>query len=75
MPLATTKPGGSGVGLFVVRTVVVNHGGSEAFCTSPLGGAEVRCRLPRLTPPVTENGEAVPTVVGRPYNPDLVAAE
>lgn len=46
-PLATTKPEGTGVGLFVVRTVVENHGGSVAFRTSPLGGAEVRCRLPR----------------------------
>ena len=46
-PLSTTKPEGTGVGLFVVRTVVENHGGSVAFRTSPLGGAEVRCRLPR----------------------------
>ncbi|MFM9058558.1 MAG: PAS domain-containing protein [Planctomycetaceae bacterium] len=55
-PLTTTKPGGTGVGLFVVRTVVENHGGSVAFGTSPLGGAEVRCRLSRGAPTVTGHG-------------------
>lgn len=55
-PLSSTKPGGTGVGLFVVRTVVENHGGSVAFRTSPLGGAEVRVRLPTRAAPVTETG-------------------
>jgi PAS domain S-box-containing protein len=55
-PLSSTKPGGTGVGLFVVRTVAENHGGSVAFRTSPLGGAEVRVRLPRRAAPVTETG-------------------
>lgn len=49
-PLTSTKPGGTGVGLFVVRTVVENHGGTVAFGSSPLGGAEVRCRFPRGLP-------------------------
>lgn len=55
-PLTTTKPDGTGVGLFVVRTVIENHDGSVAFGTSPLGGAEVRCRLPRGPMPATETG-------------------
>jgi PAS domain S-box-containing protein len=41
LPLITTKPDGSGIGLFLVRTTVVNHGGELRFGRSPLGGAEV----------------------------------
>lgn len=47
IPLNSTKPGGSGIGLYVVQTAVENHGGSIAAGRSPLGGAEVRIRLPR----------------------------
>ena len=43
----TTKPDGMGLGLFLVRTCVENHGGSMTVGRSPLGGAEVRLRLPR----------------------------
>ena len=68
------EPDGTGVGLFVVRTVAENHGGSVAFGTSPLGGAEVRCRLSRGTPTVTGNGQAVPAGPTRPYNSRLAAA-
>ena len=47
-PLSTTKPTGSGLGLYVVRTVVCrNHRGKIAFRRSPLGGAELRLWLPR----------------------------
>ena len=46
-PLETTKSGGTGVGLFVVRTAVENHGGTLAFGRSPLGGAELVIRFPR----------------------------
>jgi PAS domain S-box-containing protein len=46
-PLETTKPSGSGIGLFVVRTAVQNHGGSVSFGTSPLGGAEVKLSFPK----------------------------
>jgi signal transduction histidine kinase len=45
--LATTKPSGTGVGLFVVRTVVKNHGGSLEITRSPLGGASFRLSFPR----------------------------
>jgi len=46
LPLHTTKAAGSGLGLFIVRTAAVNHGGSVTFGRSPLGGAEVRLVLP-----------------------------
>jgi signal transduction histidine kinase len=45
--LQTDKPGGSGLGLFVVRTTVANHRGRLSFgrCRE-LGGARVRVHLP-----------------------------
>ncbi|MFM7245097.1 MAG: sensor histidine kinase [Planctomycetaceae bacterium] len=43
---ASTKPQGTGVGLFVVRTAVENHGGTLTVGRSPLGGAEFRIVLP-----------------------------
>jgi signal transduction histidine kinase len=45
--VSSTKPQGTGVGLFVVRTAVENHGGSISVGRSPLGGAEFRIVLPR----------------------------
>ena len=48
LPLATTKKEGTGIGLYVVRTAVQNHGGTIEFGKSPLGGAEVRLRFPRV---------------------------
>ena len=50
-PLITTKPDGSGIGLFVVRITVENHGGEMGFGRSALGGAEVRLHFPPLPPP------------------------
>jgi signal transduction histidine kinase len=46
-PLSTTKPSGSGLGLYVVRTVVRNHRGKVAFRPSSLGGAELRLFFPQ----------------------------
>ncbi|MFM9023893.1 MAG: sensor histidine kinase, partial [Planctomycetaceae bacterium] len=48
--VATTKPQGAGVGLFVVRTTLENHGGTLAVGRSPLGGAEFRIVLPSGPP-------------------------
>jgi PAS domain S-box-containing protein len=47
IPLHTTKPQGSGVGLFIVATTIENHGGSFNIGRSPLGGAEFRLSFPR----------------------------
>jgi PAS domain S-box-containing protein len=46
LPFETTKPDGTGLGLYLVRTCVENHGGSMSVGRSPLGGAEIRLRLP-----------------------------
>jgi len=43
----STKPGGTGLGLFIVRTAAENHGARLEIGRSPLGGAEVRIVFPR----------------------------
>ena len=48
LPLQSTKPDGTGIGLYLVQTAVENHSGRLAFERSPLGGAEVRLHLPLL---------------------------
>ena len=51
--LASTKPQGSGLGLFVVNAAVQIHGGSvQLGHSAELGGAEVLLRLPALAEPV-----------------------
>ncbi|MFM1903258.1 MAG: hypothetical protein RLZZ440_1158 [Planctomycetota bacterium] len=47
--LASSKPAGTGIGLFVVRTAVENHRGQISVGRSRLGGAEFRIALPRRT--------------------------
>jgi len=44
--LATTKPGGNGLGLFSVKACANGLGGSVDLGDSPLGGALFRIRLP-----------------------------
>jgi signal transduction histidine kinase len=47
--LASTKPQGSGLGLFVVNAAMQIHGGSvQLGASAELGGAEVLLRLPAL---------------------------
>lgn len=41
------KPGGTGMGLHIVRAVLANHRGRLETGRSPLGGAEFRMKLPR----------------------------
>ena len=45
--LASSKPAGTGIGLFVVRTAVENHRGKVTIGCSPMGGAEFQIVLPR----------------------------
>lgn len=52
MVLESSKPSGTGLGLFVVRTTVANHRGQLRFGRDPdLGGARVWLHLPALAAP------------------------
>lgn len=46
LPFSSTKPDGSGIGLYLVQATVDNHGGSLAVGRSPLGGAAIILRFP-----------------------------
>lgn len=56
-PLFTTKPGGTGLGLVVVRNIIREHGGSVEIAASPRGGSVI-VRLPSMTGGGIENREA-----------------
>jgi len=59
LPLATTKPDGTGLGLFVVQTTAENHGGClRCGRSTQLGGAEAQLELPL---PSTQVSLAEPT--------------
>ena len=46
-PFATTRASdGTGLGLFIARKVVIDHGGDISVSTSNLGGALFRVRIP-----------------------------
>jgi len=46
----TTKPEGTGLGLYLSRRVVQEHGGRLEMGTGSLGGALFRVVLPAVTP-------------------------
>lgn len=46
-PYFTTKPGGSGLGLLIVRRIVREHGGEVMMESAPSRGLTVTIRLPR----------------------------
>lgn len=50
-PYFTTKSNGAGLGLSIVKKIVVEHGGTVDVSQSPLGGARFRVRIPRLGTP------------------------
>jgi len=56
-PLTTTKSGGTGVGLFVLRTAMENHACRLNFGQSVLGGAEVTMAFPKFGVAVASAGE------------------
>jgi len=45
-PYVTTKRDGTGLGLTIVKKIVVDHGGSIEVQDAPDGGARVRLRIP-----------------------------
>ena len=48
-PLVSTRPGGIGLGLALVRRVVERHWGAVSAARSPLGGARFTVQLPLLS--------------------------
>lgn len=53
--LQSSKDGGSGLGLFVVRTTLEHHHGRLSFgCCPLLGGARVRMYLPVAQMPLAQ---------------------
>jgi len=44
--LTSSKPKGTGIGLYLARTAMTNHGGSIHHGESPLGGAQFQLRFP-----------------------------
>jgi signal transduction histidine kinase len=50
LPLASTKVGGSGLGLYVVRAIMENHRGVLELRSPPGGGAEAVLAIPRMIP-------------------------
>ena len=65
-PYFTTKEEGTGLGLAIVKKIVVEHGGTIEALESPLGGARIRIRLPKLGSPASE---AALASTGRPSVP------
>lgn len=50
-PYVTTKHDGTGLGLTIVKKIIVDHGGTIDALVSPLGGARFEIHLPRAGTP------------------------
>ncbi len=65
LPYFTTKKHGTGLGLFVTRKLVADHGGKVAYSSGPDGGTEFRIVLPAIasagTPSLCAAGPAEET--------------
>jgi nitrogen fixation/metabolism regulation signal transduction histidine kinase len=65
-PYFTTKAEGTGLGLAIVKKIIVEHGGTIEALASPLGGARMRIRLPRLGTPASDAAMASSGPVSQP---------
>ncbi len=52
-PYVTTKRDGTGLGLTIVKKILVDHGGSIEIGDAPSGGARIRIRLPEAGSPAS----------------------
>ena len=57
-PYVTTKPRGSGLGLAVVKKIVVEHGGTAAIANVEPRGARVTIVLPAMAPDIARRAVA-----------------
>jgi signal transduction histidine kinase len=53
-PFFTTRDDGTGLGVVLARSVILQHGGSLRYESEPGEGTSVRVSLPRLTPGVRD---------------------
>lgn len=65
-PFFTTRPGGTGLGVLLARTVFMQHGGTLSYTSQPERGTQARIELPRR-PPVPA---AAPAPAAAPTEPD-----
>lgn len=64
LPLSSSRPGGTGLGLYLVRVMLDNHGGRLRATHSELGGATLGLELPAGSGPGTSRaGGGDPTMV------------
>ncbi|MBI5537966.1 MAG: HAMP domain-containing protein [Deltaproteobacteria bacterium] len=52
-PYVTTKQDGTGLGLAIVKKIVMEHGGVVETLDSPMGGARIAIRLPKVGSPAS----------------------
>ena len=55
-PLYTTKPGGTGLGLYIVQQIVTAHDGHVTVASAPGQGTTVTLTLPRVVHPSAAAG-------------------
>ncbi|OAN67315.1 hypothetical protein A6A05_18280 [Magnetospirillum moscoviense] len=67
-PFFTTRTKGTGLGLTIVRRIVIDHGGAIRLEQNPEGGTIARVMLP-LSPPEWEGGDVLGHVRGSPSGP------
>lgn len=60
-PFLTTKPGGSGLGLLIVRRIVKDHGGTVTIASNPGKGTTITLFFPRPDRPVALLTESQPS--------------
>ena len=48
LPLVSSKPDGTGLGLFIVRSAAEGHGGQLNLSSSAMGGLKASISLPRI---------------------------
>jgi signal transduction histidine kinase len=64
-PFFTTKPHGTGLGLYVSRLIVEEMGGTLAYTTEPGAGSIFSVRLPADQPAPFAPAQALPAAAGR----------
>ncbi len=53
-PFFTTRDDGTGLGVVLARSVILQHGGTLRYESEPGEGTSVRVSLPRVTPGVRD---------------------